>query len=192
MSLEHAILGFLNYQPLSGYDLKKVFDTSVRHFWPADQSQIYRTLAGLSKKAWAEVELIRQENRPDRKVYHITPAGREELLRWLAAPVPPDEPRSAPLIQVFFSGLRSDEEVLAYFEQAAGQMRQLLEVFAQVPEQAAPYYELAGSPRDIFYWMLTLECGVANARAQLAWIESVIERLREGRYELAPEVQPRS
>jgi DNA-binding PadR family transcriptional regulator len=29
MSLEYAILGFLNYRPLSGYGLKKVFDKSV-------------------------------------------------------------------------------------------------------------------------------------------------------------------
>jgi PadR family transcriptional regulator AphA len=34
MSLEYAILGFLNYHPYTGYDLKKVFDKSVRHFWP--------------------------------------------------------------------------------------------------------------------------------------------------------------
>ena len=190
MSLEHAILGFLNYKPLSGYDLKKVFDTSVRHFWPADQSQIYRTLAGLAAKGWAEVELIRQEARPDRKVYHITPAGRTELRRWLTAPVPAEEPRSANLVQVFFSGLLSDEEVLAALERGAAQLRGLLEVYAQVPGQAAPYYALAGSPRDTFYWMLTLECGLANARAQLSWIESVIARLREGRYELAPEVRP--
>jgi len=40
MSLQHAILGFLNYKSLTGYDLKKIFDTSVRHFWAADQSQI--------------------------------------------------------------------------------------------------------------------------------------------------------
>ncbi len=191
MSLEHAILGFLHYKPLSGYDLKKVFDTSVRHFWPADQSQIYRTLAGLADKGWAEVEVIHQEDRPDRKVYHITPAGREELLLWLSAPIPPEEPRSANLVQVFFSGLRSDKEVLAHLEQGAVQLRHLLEVYAQVPEQAAPYYELAGSARDLFFWLLTLECGVANARAQLAWIESVIARLREGRYELAPEVRPK-
>ena len=39
MSLEYAILGFLNYHPYTGYDLKKIFDTSIRHFWPADQSQ---------------------------------------------------------------------------------------------------------------------------------------------------------
>ena len=48
MSLEFAILGFLNYHPYSGYDLKKIFDTSVSHFWPADQSQIYRTLSRLT------------------------------------------------------------------------------------------------------------------------------------------------
>ena len=42
MSLEYAILGFLCYKPLSGYDLKKIFDNSVQHFWPADQGQIYR------------------------------------------------------------------------------------------------------------------------------------------------------
>jgi DNA-binding PadR family transcriptional regulator len=30
MSLEYAILGFLNYRTYSGYDLKKIFDASVR------------------------------------------------------------------------------------------------------------------------------------------------------------------
>ena len=48
MSLKHAILGFLGYTSLSGYDLKKAFDGSVQHFWPADQSQIYRPLAQLT------------------------------------------------------------------------------------------------------------------------------------------------
>ncbi len=76
MSLDHAILGFLNYHPYTGYDLKKIFDTSIRHFWPADQSQIYRTLARLEENGWAVMERIPQEDRPDRKVYHITEAGR--------------------------------------------------------------------------------------------------------------------
>ena len=71
MSLEHAILGFLNYRPLSGYDLKKVFDNSVRHFWPADQSQIYRTLAKLAEWEHVEQEIVRGLDRPDRKEYRI-------------------------------------------------------------------------------------------------------------------------
>lgn len=76
MSLEYAILGFLNYHPYTGYDLKKIFDTSVRHFWPADQSQIYRTLLHLTEKGFASMEKVSQDDRPDRKVYSITAAGR--------------------------------------------------------------------------------------------------------------------
>ena len=89
MSLDYAILGFLNYQPCSGYDLKKLFDTSVRHFWQADQSQIYRTLARLLEQGLAEQEIIEQDDRPDRKVYHITGPGRQALRNWLVGP--PDE-----------------------------------------------------------------------------------------------------
>jgi hypothetical protein len=47
MCLKHAILGILSFSPMTGYDLKKAFDRSVRHFWPVNQSQIYRTLAEL-------------------------------------------------------------------------------------------------------------------------------------------------
>jgi hypothetical protein len=40
MSLKHALLGFLNYGPHTGYELKKVFDVSVAHFWSADEPDI--------------------------------------------------------------------------------------------------------------------------------------------------------
>ena len=104
MSLEHALLGFLNYHPYTGYDLKKIFDTSVRHFWPADQSQIYRTLNLLTDEGYVEMEKVPQEDRPDRKVYHITDTGRAQLKKWLSGPPPLSSARSAPLIQVFFPG----------------------------------------------------------------------------------------
>ena len=44
MSLRGAILGFLSFEPTSGYTLKQRFDGSVRSFWSATQSQIYREL----------------------------------------------------------------------------------------------------------------------------------------------------
>jgi DNA-binding PadR family transcriptional regulator len=180
MSLDHAILGFLNYHPYTGYDLKKVFDTSIRHFWPADQSQIYRTLSRLEENGLAEMERIPQEDRPDRKVYHITEAGRAELMRWISGPPPMGEPRSAPLIQVFFSGQLSDEEILAKFEGYAAIMRAILAQYDQVEGQLGPYQQEIPSPREHFFWLLTLENGFANMRANLAWAESVIERLKNG------------
>jgi PadR family transcriptional regulator AphA len=181
MSLEYAILGFLNYHPYSGYDLKKVFDHSVRHFWPADQSQIYRTLSRLTEHGFAEMEKITQEDRPDRKVYHITEAGRADLLRWLSGPPPLDEPRSAPLIQVFFSGQLSDEEILAKFEGYAAIMRNFLSQYDQVPSQIGPFQQEITSPREHFFWLLTLDNGIRQMRANLEWTESVIEKIKNGK-----------
>lgn len=180
MSLDYAILGFLNYHPYSGYDLKKIFDTSVQHFWPADQSQIYRTLNRLTKQGFAEMEKIPQEDRPDRKVYHITEAGRAELLQWLSGPPPMSTPRSAPLIQVFFAGQLKDDEILEKFEGYAAIMRSFLGQYDQVSDQLDPFLEEIPSPREHFFWLLTLENGIRNMRANLEWAESVIARIKTG------------
>jgi PadR family transcriptional regulator AphA len=180
MSLDHAILGFLNYHPYTGYDLKKIFDSSVQHFWPADQSQIYRTLNRLTKQGFAEMEKVAQEDRPDRKVYHITEAGRAELMQWLAGPPPLDAPRSAPLVQVFFSGQLSDEEVLEKFEGFAALMRGILAQYDEVPDHLGPFQEEITSEREHFFWLLTLENGIRSMRANLEWAESIIERIKNG------------
>jgi PadR family transcriptional regulator AphA len=180
MSLEYAILGFLNYHPYTGYDLKKIFDSSVRHFWPADQSQIYRTLTRLMEQGYAEMEKVPQDDRPDRKVYHITDAGRVELMKWLASPPPMDPTRSTALIQIFFAGQLSDEDILAKFEMAAQAMRQVLAQYGQVPGQLEEHARLVDSPREQFFWLLTLDLGLRTMRANLEWAESVIEQLKNG------------
>ncbi len=180
MSLEHAILGFLNYRPSSGYDLKKIFDSSVRHFWPANQSQIYRTLAGLSDRRWVEMEIINQSDRPDRKVYHLTESGRQELVRWLSAAPPIEESRSAPLVQVFFLGQLTNEEILAKFEGFAQIMQTILDRYNQVPTQLEEHTRMVNSPREVFFWLLTLDLGRRTMRANLEWAESVIEQINNG------------
>jgi DNA-binding PadR family transcriptional regulator len=182
MTLEFAILGFLNYSPLTGYDLKKIFDNSIRHFWQADQSQIYRTLARLSDQGFVTVEKVEQTTRPDRKVYSITENGRQEFHRWLTIPVQLDSPRSAPLVQVFFSGQLSDEEVLAYFESGRAMVRAVLDVYTQVPLNVEFYRQRINNPREEFFWFLTLENGIMTMRATLDWMDSVIERIRNKDY----------
>ena len=171
MSLDHAILGFLRYGPLAGYDLKERFDLSVQHFWPADQSQIYRILAKLDEQGYARVKLVEQENRPDRKVYTITKAGREELHRWLTTPLEMDDGRSASLVQVFFSGQLANQEILAIFQRAAEQCRSALEELRKVPARAQRFTGKSEDPREAWCWFLTLECGIRMKEAKLAWIE---------------------
>ena len=84
----------------------------------------------------------------------------------------------AALIQVFFAGQLPDEEILPLFEQAADELRSLLVQYRAIPGQIDEYVAMVDSPREVFFWMLTLECGIQMAEAQLAWLESVIERLQ--------------
>jgi DNA-binding PadR family transcriptional regulator len=180
MSLEYAILGILNYMPFSGYDLKKVFDVSIRHFWPANQTQIYRTLSRLAGQGLVEMEVIEQTERPDRKVYHITEAGRNDLRHWLVSSKPLEVNRNAKLIQVYFAGQLTDKEILHIFEGLAAQVRIGLQQYDSIPTHIEAYSNTVGSAREFFFWMLTLEAGKTIAGANLEWLESVITRIRNG------------
>ena len=65
-------------------------------------------------------------------------------------------------------------------ERAADLMRAGLAQYAYIPRNIEAYSEYTNSPREFFFWMLTLENGIANMRANLAWAESVIERIQTG------------
>jgi len=179
LSLEHAILGFLTYQPFSGYDLKKFFDESVRHFWSATQSQIYRTLARMAKNGWVHMEMVEQEDRPDRKVYHITEDGLTELHHWLTTPLDLPKIRHQWLIQVFFAQQLSDDEIIASFEGRAEKLRHKLELF-RTGVQAVVERRFAemGSKRSRRLWQFTLDYGVSHLEWELEWVEHALVELR--------------
>lgn len=180
MSLKHAILGFLEIRPLSGYDLKKGFDGSVRHFWPADQAQIYRTLTKLSDTGLVSVELVPQEGKPDRKVYHITENGRSELHTWLASTLPPTSEREPQMVRIFFSGFVDDETLLPRLTESVVQERANLAatqaILADAQQQMESLPETA-ERRIGFFQMLTVERAILHHQAQIDWLTSVITRL---------------
>jgi PadR family transcriptional regulator AphA len=182
MSLKHAILGFLSFAPLSGYDLKKAFDRSVRHFWPANQSQIYRTLAELEREGFVEKEVIAREERLDMKIYAISEAGRTELHRWLSTPLPPQDTREPFLIQVYFGGKLADEELIHLLQHEITGVRERLEVYKMVYALVQEQPSRVTDPRAIFMSMLTLEYGLRGQVVLLRWLESALERLEAGNY----------
>jgi PadR family transcriptional regulator, regulatory protein AphA len=182
MSLDHAILGLLHPRPQTGYDLKKTFDRSMSHFWPAQQSQIYRTLTRLEEKALVTSEIVPQQGRPSRKLYALTPAGRRALKQWLAVGERPGPWRSSFLVRLYLSGLQSDEAasglLTAELEWARVELRDLEDLATRPAGSYA-----AAHPREAFFWYLPLGRGLEALRFHIAWLEGVVERVRLGRYE---------
>lgn len=168
MSLKHAILGLLNIQPMSGYDLKHMaFESTVAHFWRADQAQIYRTLDAMEGSGWLTSDLKIQSERPSKRVYSLTEAGREELVRWLREPQSPPVYREPFLVQVFFAGLLSDEEILGHIQQHIEAHEETLARYNEITIQAP-----GGTvrERDKLFWGMTLELGIALEHTYLNWL----------------------
>jgi len=174
MILARLILGLLNLAPMTGYDLKKHFDSSVNHFWHADKAQIYRTLAQLVRDGLATVRTVPQENYPDRQEHHITEAGRRELDAWLASPLGPDPVREPFLARVFFAGGMERDQVLGLLENRRAQARTRLAEFEAMRE------ELGDAPardRRAYLMAATLDGGIRHVLAEIDWLEATRENL---------------
>lgn len=184
MSLKHAILGFLAIQPFSGYDLKKAFDASIQHFWPANQSQIYRTLHQIEADGLATLEIVPGEAQDhlDRKLYHLTETGLAELHHWLRTPRPLTDTREPLLMQVYFAGLITDAEILAVLRDHLAQTEALLAHYAMIHTGVKTGSASQFEPRLVFYTMLTLEYGLRAALAQRDWLQSAIDRITRADY----------
>ena len=184
MSLKHAILGFLSFAPFSGYDLKKAFDRSVQHFWPANQSQIYRTLAELSDEGLVEKEIIEREERLDMKIYSITAKGREALHHWLSTPLPEQDDREPFLIQVYFGGKLTDEELVSLLGHKLKATEERLAVYRAVYQFSQNTPSKVNDPRAVFLSLLTLEAGYRSNETLAVRLRESIERIQTQNYSI--------
>lgn len=111
MDVKTVCLGMLTDGPASGYDLKKHFESSFRHFFAAGYGSIYPALSSLAESGHVSCEHVPQDGKPDRKVYAITASGRAFLLAALQNPNPCHKVRSEFLATMCFAHLMSNEQV---------------------------------------------------------------------------------
>jgi PadR family transcriptional regulator AphA len=185
--LSHAILGFLDYQPMSGYDLKKFFDQSVAHFWSATQSHIYKALENLEDEGMVESQIIQQQGKPNRKQYKITEAGRAELRRWVSTPLPVEAKREAWLIQVFFAHNITNAEIASLFENRIERLHKSLSQCRLAQKNIDENSKKVDSKRLESLWQLTLDYGVNYFENEISWLEKTLPVVQK----LPPLISPK-
>jgi PadR family transcriptional regulator, regulatory protein AphA len=174
MSLAHVILGLLQQQERTGYDLKtQCFDNCIAHLWQADQAQIYRTLDKLETQGWITCTIEIQHDRPNRKVYHITAAGEAELIRWLKTSQPFPTVREPLLVQLYFAAQLPNEAIIELLEQElAARCARLAECKAIAATLDAPK-----ASREQKMHRLTLELAMRREQTYLDWLRDAIASL---------------
>ncbi|MFE5772400.1 PadR family transcriptional regulator [Streptomyces sp. NPDC056485] len=110
-----AVLGLLSFgEELSGYDLKKWSDRSLRFFyWSPSFSQIYGELGRLEKAGYASSRLVAQETGTrDKRVYRITEEGMAAARAW-ARETPADPPvlKHGPMLRLWLGHLLEPDQM---------------------------------------------------------------------------------
>ncbi len=120
-----VVLGLVELAPRTGYDIKRIVDRSIRHFWAASYGQIYPELRRLEAVGWLEGEDAPQGGRSRRR-YRITPAGRQALHGWLAGRETRIEMRDESLLRLFFADTLPSGDALGLLQARKEGYRQML------------------------------------------------------------------
>jgi DNA-binding PadR family transcriptional regulator len=186
MALRHALMAALLEGEASGYDLAKGFDASVANFWPATPQQLYRELDRMAADGLVSARLVRQEKRPDKRLFSLTDAGEQALHGFTASPPRPGVIRDELLIQVQAVDTGDEAAVRRALEErmvrAATKIARYERLRAALLDGRFEDDYLADAERVGPY--LTLMRGLSFERENLRWCEQslkILERRAAGR-----------
>ena len=174
--LKHGILGLINYNDTTGYELMTVFKPSLNHFWTAQTSQIYRELQTMEKLGWIHQTHVEQAGKPDKNVFSITEAGHEELLRWLREKDLPVSERSPMLMKTFFLGECTPEENIAFFQRLR-QENAFPDGGKEALRHSEEYKRDLTHPEQAIYWRMTIRFAQMYEQMLHDWCDECINEL---------------
>ena len=179
MALRNALLAALADRESSGYDLAKKFRSSVANFWTATPQQLYRELEKMEAEGLLSARLVKQDKRPDKRLFSVTDAGRAALLDFSRRSPRPTTVRDELLIQVEALAHGDVASVRASILSHRAASRSRLEGYEQrlaeiLGDRTDEEFLATGNRLGPY---LTLQRGISFERENLAWAELALGAL---------------
>ncbi len=174
--IDCVILGLLSHEELTGYEIKKRIDTTLKFFWSASYGSIYPALNDLVNRGFATKREDTNSKR-NKLIYTITENGRDYLKKWLSLPIEKDELRYETLLKLFFGNEKGEEQALIH-----------IEAFEKKIERELPYLLQAETVLNKClnentthkYYLLTVEFGIKTYQTYLEWCKEAKKLLAGG------------
>ena len=164
--VQEVLLALLAKEASHGYQVRAGLQLALGPLAEAlNAGHVYVTLNRLEKAGLVSSKRVGQADRPDRKVYELTPAGRERVMEWLADtswPKPAPAEFHLKLVAAAAAGLGDPVRLVD------AQRHALLAGLAEA--QRAALAEPDGSVAG-----LLLEGVVLRLQADLRWLEACAE-----------------
>jgi len=169
---ELAVLTLIAEQPRHGYEIEQVIEArGMREWTEIGFSSIYYLLRKLDREGLIEGHLEEAERGPARKVYHLTPAGKEAVragvLDALSVPA-----RCYPPLQLGLANLPGIPPA-----EATAALRQYRDALSERLAHVQSQWE---SQRPLPYFVEAMfDHSVTMIQAEKGWIEGFIAQLEQ-------------
>jgi PadR family transcriptional regulator AphA len=181
-SFRYFILGLLAQQAMSGYDIKQSMRGLGSLVGSPSFGTIYPALHALLQEDLVTVEVLSRPDKPLRKTYSITDAGRDALGAWVAQPVPPSASPKTFVMRLVPMADSVRPALIAHLRQR----REAVVAHRSALERTTA--ELDG--RANLGQHLAMEYGLATTTAELDWLDMVLARLQADPKEIEQEPRP--
>jgi DNA-binding PadR family transcriptional regulator len=163
--LGYALLGLLHQQPMSGYDLRKVFSTTAMGSFSDSPGAIYPALYRLETRGWVRGQVQPSASMRKRRVFGLTPKGLVAFKAWLMKRVTRDDVirRVGELMLrfAFMDYTLGADPTIQFLRSYAEGVSTYLPELKQYLDAHSSEMPLSGR--------LALGCGIAEYEARLRW-----------------------
>jgi DNA-binding PadR family transcriptional regulator len=168
--LGFTLLGLIHQQPMSGYDLRKIFASTAWGTFSDSPGAIYPALRRLETGGLALGTVEESSSLRRRRVFSITPEGLAAFKAWLMQPVTHDDViRRINDLMVrfaFMDEVAGEERSAAFLGEFAGQLAAYIPSLRQYLEAHASVMTLSSR--------LALESGIQEYEGRLQWARTSI------------------
>lgn len=173
--LGFALLGLLHQEPMSGYDLRKMFASTAMGSFSDSPGAIYPALKRLEMRGLVRGSVEGSTGLRQRRVFRNTPKGLATLKAWLRQPISHDDVvhglDDVMLRFSFMDHTLGEEQSARLLEQLIEQISNYIPSLRQYLDAHAPEMPLSGR--------LALEYGIYAYEAQLKWAKSSLAKYQQ-------------
>ncbi|ALB46855.1 PadR family transcriptional regulator [Clostridium sp. MF28] len=177
-TLKYAILGLINRNPLTGYDITKEFNSGLVEFWYAKHSQIYPELKKLTDEGLISYETVIQGEKLEKKLYTITEKGRKSLQKWLSKDDPLEPtPKDIFKLKAYFCDEMDHDTLVKQFKNTLTKHIERLEYLENSMDELLKAKDILTVSSSDFGGYIILNGAIMREKSYIEWLEDCLKKM---------------
>lgn len=170
MNIQDVILGILSKKSHSGYDIKQYFEEYFSFFFDASFGTIYPTLSKMEKLNLISKKVVRQEGKPDKNMFTITPEGELHFHNYLRQPAEKEVLRSDFLMHLYFGDMADEATMDNLLREGLKAKQEMYDDLERKLQELGKEGKLTPSQK------LCMELGLVQYEAFITKVQSALEQ----------------